>query len=38
MQETGVDIYADDTTIHAALKERKTVEKVGRKPPRNWLN
>ena len=40
-QETGVDIYADDTTIHAAHKDRKTVKtrlQIGALGFRNWCS
>ena len=38
-KETDVDIYADDTTIHAAQKERKIAETrlhIGASGSRNW--
>ena len=38
-KETDVDIYADDTTIHAAQKERKIAETrlhIGASGFRNW--
>ena len=40
-QETDVDIYADDTTIHAAHKDRKIVEtrlQIGASGFRNWCS
>ena len=40
-KETDVDIYADDTTIHTAQKERKIAEtrlRIGASGFRNWCS